>query len=350
MSNLKSYGGMSRLLIDESDDTCPFCSFRFETKRDRYVHLEKWGCPKMYAAMTVEAAPLCACGCGERVLLSRRNPKKFNKYIQGHNKRKKENIKMAHGRIVDEKVSNEKEALVSDKIRAFLTELYGEEEMLIVRNTTNGVVSIGFGDRGDMGGKAIERSKLPIVLTDEFPRETWIKSADFRRAVAKGWLVPVSRDEYEREMAQHRERIARLAALSESEEENSPPAPKAQSVFSDTPSDEPMIVDEDSAELRPASTDQRLKQFMEYERMFEHPEPPKTNTPPGVNVIGGSVSSRVIAFCEQVKQGSMTTTEAVKWIDNESKILTGEDLKYIIKNVSVNAIKRVAQMFLNDSD
>src|SRR5437667_11107689 len=108
-----------------------------------------------------------------------------------------------------------KEIEKQDKIRAFMHELYGDDDVLIVRNTTNGVVSVAFGEFGDKGGMpgGIPRSKLPIVLTDHFPRKLWIESADFRRAVAKGWLIPVSKTEYNGELQKHRDHLAQLSRL-----------------------------------------------------------------------------------------------------------------------------------------
>lgn len=44
----------------------------------------------MYDALTEYAAPPCACGCGEKVEVSKRDPEKFNKFVKGHNKRGKE--------------------------------------------------------------------------------------------------------------------------------------------------------------------------------------------------------------------------------------------------------------------
>ena len=66
---------------------CPYCKKEFEDKRDKYTHLERWGCKQMYDDLTVFAAPPCACGCGQKVEASKRDPSKFNKYVKGHNKR-----------------------------------------------------------------------------------------------------------------------------------------------------------------------------------------------------------------------------------------------------------------------
>lgn len=230
-----------------------------------------------------------------------------------------------------------------ERIRDYLTNLYGEEQMLIVRNMSGGVVSIGFGEYGDRGGRAIERSRLPIVLTDEFPRETWIKSADFRRAIAKGWLVPITKEEYEHCMAQYREDVARLQAIAEQAAESDSTVERPEQRLS--PVEEPQVINEDTATLQPASMDERTKQFLEYEK-FEHLSPPPPTAPANVTVIGGTVSSRVISFCEQVKSGSMTTAAAVQWLYDESKILTKDDLMYVLKNTTNSAIKKAAHVVL----
>jgi hypothetical protein len=241
----------------------------------------------------------------------------------------------------------QKEIAAQDRIREFLTDLYGEEAMLIVRNTTNGVVSIGFGELGDKGGKAIERSKLPIVLTDEFPRDTWIKAADFRRAVAKGWLVPVSKTEYEQELQNHRDHVAALSRLAAKDNARVSHQQSAPNPFSEDPTGEPQVIDEDTAQLSPASRDQRMRQFMEYEGM-EAAERPGDNTPAGVSVLGGSISSRALSFCEEQKRGSITSNQAIEWLDGEEKILTDDDLGYIVSNSAFESVKSVARRILAD--
>lgn len=241
----------------------------------------------------------------------------------------------------------QKEQAAQDRIRSFLTDLYGEEEMLIVRNTTNGVVSIGFGELGDKGGKAIDRSKLPIVLTDEFPRATWIASADFRRAVAKGWLIPVSKSEYETEISSHRERLAKFAAEAAKDRQQSVPQSAAQSAFSDDPSGEPLVINDETAQLQPASADKRVQQFMEYENQ-ESAFRVKDNTPAGVSVIGTATSSRAISFCEEQKRGGLTSQQAIEWLDAEEKILTDDDLGYVVSNSPFDSVKSVARRLLAD--
>lgn len=69
---------------------CPYCGEKFRNARDQWCHLERHGCPAMRKALDQVAAPFCACGCGGRVELNKRDPGKFNKYIKGHNKRGKE--------------------------------------------------------------------------------------------------------------------------------------------------------------------------------------------------------------------------------------------------------------------
>jgi hypothetical protein len=245
--------------------------------------------------------------------------------------------------------SSEREQAAADRIRKFLSDLYGEEEMLIVRNTTNGVVSIGFGKLGDEGGKSIDRSKLPIVLTDEFPRDMWISAPDFRKAVAKGWLVPVSKDDYERELQKQRDHLAQLSRLAASDNARIAQQPQnpAASAFSDEPSGEPMVIDEDTSELTPASKDKRTRQFMEYEGM-ETAERVPDNTPAGVTVLGGNISSRAIAFCEEQKRGSITSNQAIEWLDAEEKVLTDDDLGYVVGNSAFDSVKSVARRLLAD--
>lgn len=71
----------------EALGTCPHCQIEFEDKRHKYTHLQKWGCKVMYDALTQLAAPLCACGCGQKVEESKRKPGTFNRFCKGHNKR-----------------------------------------------------------------------------------------------------------------------------------------------------------------------------------------------------------------------------------------------------------------------
>lgn len=248
--------------------------------------------------------------------------------------------------MANQMTPEQREQAAQDRIRSFLSDLYGEEPMLIVRNTTNGVVSIGFGKLGDEGGKAIERSKLPIVLTDEFPREMWINAPDFRRAVAKGWLVPVSKDDFDGEVQKHRDRLAQLARLAEKDAR--PARAAAPNPFSDDPTGEAQVIDEETSQLKPASDDQRARQFLEYENGQESAPRPPDNTPAGVSVIGGQISSRAISFCEDQKRGSLTSNQAIEWLDAEEKVLTDDDLTHVIANSAFDSVKSVARRFLAD--
>lgn len=246
--------------------------------------------------------------------------------------------------------TEQKEIEKQDKIRAFMDDLYGSEDVLIVRNTTNGVVSIGFGELGDKGGMpgGIPRTKLPIVLTDHFPREMWVKSHDFRRAIAKGWLVPVTKTDYDAEIRSQRQRTGALAqAAARDERPQVGHQPVTPNPFSDDPTREPQVLDEASASLKPASQDESLQRFMAYEGMETTPAP-DANNPTGVNVIGGQVSSRALAYCNEQKRGSLTSKQALEWLDNEEKVLTEDDLTYICTNSEFDSVKSLARRFLAD--
>jgi hypothetical protein len=229
-----------------------------------------------------------------------------------------------------------------DRIQKALKELYGDEQALIVRNTTDGVVSVGFGELGNKGGKSIERSKLPIILTNEFPPDWWLESPDFRRAIAKGWLVLVSREDYDTELSRHQQRLADLKSRVKPEAIIAPAAPD---VFSDDPSGEPMVIDETTTQLKAASADEQARRFMEYEGMETAPGP-RPNVPAGVTVLGGAISSRTLSFCEEQKTGRLTNYDAIEWLDAEEKILSDDDLVYITGHSSFESIKSQARALL----
>lgn len=238
----------------------------------------------------------------------------------------------------------------NDKIRRALEELYGNEEMLIVRNNTNGVVSIGFGNLGDEGGMpgGIPRSKMPQVLTDHFPRTMWLAASDFRRAVSKGWISLISKEDYEKELSQHRQRRAELLRMAAEDE---PVKSSSQAIgpnpFSDDPDGEPQVIDEETSQLTPASKDGSVRRFMEYEGM-EAAEGPRANTPPGVTVMGGQVSSRAVSFCEQQRRGDLTNIDAINWLDQEDKLLSVDDLNFITGNSTFASVKNQARRILAD--
>lgn len=239
----------------------------------------------------------------------------------------------------------QKEVAAQKRIREFLIDLYGEEDMLIVRNTTNGIVSIGFGELGDKGGMpgGIPRSKLPIVLTDHFPRKQWTESADFRRAVAKGWLTLVSKDEYEKNLEQQRARAEEYARLAAKDKQIA--RTPQQNVFADDPDGEPQVIDPETSELMPAHLSAEAKRFAEYEGL-ELGHRPEDNTPEGVTVLKEGVSSRAISFCEEQKRGGLTSQQSIEWLDGEEKVLSDEDLTYVITNSAFDSVKSVARRIL----
>jgi hypothetical protein len=66
--------------------------------------------------------------------------------------------------------------------------------LLVVANKTNTVVSLGLGKRGNEGGVRVPHGNgtlevEPIFLTDHASRTEWLRSADFRAALAKGWIT-----------------------------------------------------------------------------------------------------------------------------------------------------------------
>jgi hypothetical protein len=66
-------------------EPCPFCGEDFADKKERFVHLERWGCPVVRRQLEKLAAPYCACGCGDKTSMNKRKAGTFNKFIHGHN-------------------------------------------------------------------------------------------------------------------------------------------------------------------------------------------------------------------------------------------------------------------------
>lgn len=191
----------------------------------------------------------------------------------------------------------------------------------------------------------IPRSKHPQVLTDEYPREVWSEAPDFRRAIAKGWLSLVSKDEYEKDLENQRRRAVELARMSAAEAVAKPVITREQSIFSDDPSDEPQVIDEDSAQLKPASQDKRARQFMEYEGQ-EFVERP-AGAPTG-SIDQAHITSRSVSFCEEQKNGTLTANQALEWLEGEEGVLTKGDLEYITSNAAFDSVKSLARTFLAD--
>lgn len=69
-------------------EPCPLCGQEFADKKERFVHLERWGCPIARRKLEEIAAPFCVCGCGGKTGLNKRHPGRFNKFIQGHNSKR----------------------------------------------------------------------------------------------------------------------------------------------------------------------------------------------------------------------------------------------------------------------
>jgi hypothetical protein len=87
------------------------------------------------------------------------------------------------------KVTPELKALVRDGV-CQRREKGIRTALLVVANKTNTVLSLGLGKLGDEGGVTIPTGTevQPFFLTDHGTRNDWLKSSDFRRALAKGWL------------------------------------------------------------------------------------------------------------------------------------------------------------------
>jgi hypothetical protein len=94
------------------------------------------------------------------------------------------------------KVTPQLKALIRDGVR-LRREKGIRTALLIVANKTNTVLALGLGKLGDEGGVTVPTGTevQPFFLTDHGTRNDWLKSSDFRRALAKGWLevLPVVR-------------------------------------------------------------------------------------------------------------------------------------------------------------
>ncbi len=232
---------------------------------------------------------------------------------------------------------------ISTKIADALKELYGDERVLIVLNTTNGVVSVGFGEKGNEGGQQILRSKLPQVLTHEYAADTWLKSSDFRRAIAKGWIRLVGKKEAEDAWESDAKRKAMLERMA-AKDKGTAPAYEARinPIDTEDPTGEPMVINEETAQLQPASSNPEVRRFMAYEGM-ETAEGPTPNAPPGVTVIGGDLSARATALVERTKRGDLQPLEALSVIDEDEKLLNETDLNFIAQNAAYDSVKSYAR-------
>ena len=235
----------------------------------------------------------------------------------------------------------ETEAL--NALRKTLEDIYGDEKKLIVMNKTDGVVSIGFGDRGDLGGWTIPRSKLPINLTDQYSAETWTKSSDFRRALTKRWLEVVSPERADKLLEIDRTHQARLKRLAGGNQGNLPSDVSITPMHSPISEDEPMVIDEETSSLKPARSDPMALKYMEY----ENAQPAPVNAP-SASMLSGDVSSRAVAVVEAVRRGSCQPLEAIRQIDGDEKLLTNADLQWISKHASIPSVASYAAQLLND--
>jgi hypothetical protein len=225
---------------------------------------------------------------------------------------------------------------VEERLKEALRDFYGDEKVLIVKNMTKGCVSIGFGRVGSESGHVgylIERSRLPINLTEKYPIEYWRDSPDFRQALAKGWLQIVSKEEYERAIEAERAHEARLAALAKNEQ----PRQKAHDVEINPLQEQ--VINERTAQLEPATNDPTIAaQVAEYERRLNEPPPPP--------VLKDGRSVRAEALVEKTRRGQITSLDALKELDSDADLYTDDDLLYISKHAEYESVKSFATSIL----
>lgn len=233
---------------------------------------------------------------------------------------------------------NQIEEQAMEELRATLQKLYGKEETLIVLNETNTVVSIGFGERGDLGGYPIPRSNLPIVLTDLYAAETWLKSSDFRRALTKRWLRVIDRKTADMmtDKARLRELAIKKAVGGQTGRE-----PMDATINRVDPENQPMIIDEETASLKSVAQDPMYQKFAEYEDKYPANEYTPPANAPSTAVVSDDVSSRAVAVVDQLNRGSIQPMDALTQIDEDEPLLTVKDLQYIRQKVQV-AVPSVA--------
>lgn len=226
-----------------------------------------------------------------------------------------------------------------------MQELWGEEKQLIAVNLTNGIVSIGFGKKGDEGGMTIPRSSLPVNLTEQHSFEVFRESSDFRRAIAKGLIKLISLEEADRLWsadASRREYIAKMARTA--------PRKATGDATIHIPMDDdltpprPMVIDEDTATAVDAAGDPMFQKMMEYEN--SHPEVPEP-IDPGTDVNGGTISARIHALIAHTKNGSLSPMDAMIQLDQDAPILTYADLQHVVQSAPYSELKKMAQELLN---
>lgn len=236
------------------------------------------------------------------------------------------------------------------RVREVFSELYGDEETLIIVNTTPGVVPIGFKE-GDGRGEEIPRSHLPIVLNGKAPREVWLRSNDFRQAVTKGWLKVITKQEYDTTMAsegQKQRELKRLAAM------DGPVATstRVDAVREQIPSgeegpQEELDIDPNTASLVPAgtgsatgiTTEQMRRGLEQYDR--------GADAPPLPSVLKDGRAAKAEYLCERIKTKQISPIDAIQEVNNDAALFTNEDLQYIINQAAYSGVKALAQRIID---
>lgn len=237
-------------------------------------------------------------------------------------------------------------------VREALDSLYGAEEKLIVTNEFEGVVCIGFGKRGDEGGHNLERSKLPQVLTDLFPREMWLQSSDFRQALAKGRLRLIPLAEYDRLMrqAQSREQtLARLAALDRGK------TPRKFDGVTNAPDGEdqvPMDIDETTSSLVEVTEGPDGTPMSEIQRgmdAYDTGDNPPAPLRPPTPIQAAGHSAKAESLVERTIRGAVKPMEALRELDGDRSMYTRDDLEYIAARAAYDGVKVHARTLLKQA-
>ena len=222
----------------------------------------------------------------------------------------------------------------ADKLKEALRDFYGEEKTLIVENTTQGGVSIGFGKIGTEAGHLgylIPRSRLPIVLTEFFPAEYWRDSPDFRQELSKGRIRFVTKQAYDLAVEAETAHQARLAALAGTDK------PVQVAYDAQMQRAQANVLNAQSAQLE-ASTG-GAQQVADYEKRLDLPPPPA--------VLKDGRSARAEALVEQTRRGAITSLDSIKQLDADAPLYTDEDLNYIAGNAEYPGLKSFAQSLLH---
>jgi hypothetical protein len=246
-----------------------------------------------------------------------------------------------------------------ERARQAITALYGDEETLIVVNTTRGVVPIGFQPQ-DGRGHEIPRGRAPIVLTNLAPREAWLRSTDFRSAVSKQWLRVVPPTEYEAYVARAAERereLQRLAAQDAGRQVK--PAQEAVRRPVDEEidgQDEEMDIDPETSSIVPASevtnsesvrmTAEQIRQGLhEYDRTGG-----VSAAPPDPASPTEGRAARAESLCERIAQGMIQPIDAIAELDGDAELYSADDLAYIVRHAKFVGVKSLAQQLLSKKE